>query len=121
MSKILAGLFEPHSDYKKLETDLESLGFGNSEYIVYVNDAQHNTQYLASVAVHDNEQVENAQNIFNQNSVVKTYLFENMTIQQAEYHNIKRFIDARSKAEIHNSPDVKIKSSTQGIDSELKF
>ncbi len=29
MSNILAGLFEPHSDYKKLEADLEGSGFEN--------------------------------------------------------------------------------------------
>ncbi|ASW74032.1 hypothetical protein IQ37_07380 [Chryseobacterium piperi] len=120
MSKILAGLFESHSDYKKLETDLESSGFENSDYIVYLND-HHNAQYLASVAVRDNDQTDNARNIFSQNSVLKTYLFENMSIEQADYHSLKKYIDARSRAEIHNSPNVKIKGSTNGMDSEVKF
>ncbi|MFC3161537.1 hypothetical protein ACFOEQ_26640 [Chryseobacterium arachidis] len=44
-----------------------------------------------------------------------------MEINQANYPNLKRFIDARNKAEIHNCPDVKIKTSTSGMDSEVKF
>lgn len=120
MPKILAGLFESHNDYKKLETDLESSGFGSSDYIVYINDSHQAPQYLASVAVDDNEKVDNAKNIFSRNAVVKTYLLDDMTIQQADYNSIKKFIDAKSKAEIHTSPELKIKGSTEGIDSEVK-
>lgn len=121
MSNILAGLFAHHSDYKKLEADLENSGFENSDYIVYLNNGSDTSQYLASVAVKDNNQTDGARNIFSQNSVLKTYLFENMGIGQANYDNIKRFIDARNRAEIHNSPDVKIKASSSGMDSEVKF
>ncbi|MDH6253300.1 lipopolysaccharide export LptBFGC system permease protein LptF [Chryseobacterium sp. H1D6B] len=121
MSNLLAGLFESHSDYKKLETDLENSGFGNSDYIVYIDDNSHNSQYMASVAVKDKDQIDNAKSIFGQNAVMKTYLFENMGIEQADYNNLKKYIDVQNKAEIHNSPDVKIKGSTNGIDSEVKF
>ncbi|MBB4805219.1 hypothetical protein HNP38_000491 [Chryseobacterium defluvii] len=121
MSNILAGLFGHHSDYKKLETDLESSGFENSDYIVYLDDNHHNSQYLASVAVKDQSQADNARSVFGLNSVLKTYFIENMSIEQAHYHNVKKFIDARSKAEIHDSPEVKIKASSNGIDSEVKF
>jgi len=51
MSSILAGLFGPHSDYKKLEKEIEGLGFLDSEYIVYLSDDHHNSQYLASVEI----------------------------------------------------------------------
>lgn len=121
MSNILAGLFEHHSDYKQLETDLESSGFGSSDYIVYLDDTHHYSQYMTSVCVKDKEQIENAKSIFNQNSVVKTYLFENVSIEQADFNTIKRLIDARNRAEIHNSPNVKIKASSHGMDSEVKF
>ncbi|WP_027378491.1 hypothetical protein [Chryseobacterium daeguense] len=121
MSNILAGLFEHHSDYKKLEADLENFGFQNSDYIVYLNDPVHNSKYMASVAVNDHSQADDAKSIFSQNSVLKTYLFENMSIDQADYAHLKRYIDARNKAEIHNSPDVRIKGSTSGMDSEVKF
>lgn len=121
MTNILAGLFEHHSDYKRLENDLETSGFENSDYIVYLMEGHNHSQYMASVEIKDNDQAETAKNIFNQNSVAKTYLFENMTISQASYANVKKYIDARSKAEIHNSPDVKKKTQHSGMDSEVKF
>jgi len=121
MSNILAGLFAHHSDYKKLEADLENSGFENSDYIVYLHSGSDTSQYLASVVVKDNNQTDGVRNIFNQNSVLKTYLLENMGIEEANYDNIKRFINARNRAEIHNSPDVKIKASSSGMDSEVKF
>lgn len=122
MSNILAGLFEHHSDYKKLEADLENIGFDSSDYIVYLDEHHTNAQYLASVSVKDNDQADSAKNIFSQNSALKTYLFENMSLEQAHYQKLKSYIDARSKAEIHNSPDVRIKGSSNGMDSaEVKF
>lgn len=120
MSNILAGLFEHHSDYKKLESDLENSGIPNSDYIVYLNSEANSPQYLASVAVKDANQTDSVRNIFTQNAVIKTYLFENMSIDQANYDTIKKYIDARNRAEIHNSPDIRIKTSTDGINSEVK-
>ncbi len=120
MSSILAGIFELHSDYKRLEQELETFGFKDSDYIVYLTENHHHSKYMASVEVKDNEQTKATQNIFHQNSVVKTYLFENMNIHQATYSNIKKYIDARSKAEIHSSPDVRIKMQHDGINSEVK-
>lgn len=121
MSSILAGLFERHSDYKRLENELETSGFKNSDYIVYITEDHHHSQYMASVEIKDNEQAQNAKNIFYQNSVLKTYVFENMSISEASYNTVKKYIDVRSKAEIHNSPDVKRKSQHTGMDSEVKF
>ena len=121
MSNILAGLFEHHNDYKKLEGDLEGSGFENADYIIYLNNETSNTQYLASVSVKDNGQTESARNIFSQNGVLKAYLFENMSPGELNYDTIKKYIDARSRAEIHNSPDIKIKTSSDGMNSEVKF
>ncbi|MET3037118.1 hypothetical protein ABXT08_13490 [Chryseobacterium sp. NRRL B-14859] len=121
MSNILAGLFEHSSDYKKLEDNLENSGFQNSDYIIYINNENHGNQFLASVAVKDSSQAEIARSIFTQNEVLKTYLFENMSIDQASYDTLKKYIDARNRAEIHNSPDIKIKTSSDGMNSEVKF
>jgi hypothetical protein len=71
--------------------------------------------------VKDSSQIDSAQSIFRQNAVIKTYLFENMSIDEANYDTIKKYIDARNKAEIHNSPDIKIKTSSDGMNSEVKF
>lgn len=120
MSSILAGIFAKHSDYKKLERELEDSGIQDSEYIVYLSDEHHNSQYMVSVELKEKELTEKARQVFNENSVLKTYLFDNMTIDQASYPTLKRLIDARSKAEIHSSPDVKIKTQHDGISSEVK-
>lgn len=106
---------------KKLEADLENSGFENSDYMVYLNGEDSNSQFLVSVALKSNEQTAHAQNIFLKNNVLKTYIFDNMGIKQSDYMTIKRLINARNKAEIHNAPDVKIKGSTAGMDSEVRF
>ncbi|WP_326983054.1 hypothetical protein VUJ46_00470 [Chryseobacterium sp. MYb264] len=121
MSKILAGLFDSNNDYKKLEADLENSGFADSEYIIYIDDSHSSSKYLASVAVKDSDQGDRAHGVFSQNKVLKTYSFDNISIDQADYQNIKKLIDARNRADIHNSPDVRIKGSTNGMDSEVKF
>ncbi|MCY0977370.1 hypothetical protein PGH12_00360 [Chryseobacterium wangxinyae] len=121
MSSILAGLFDHNGDYKRLENELENSGFGNSDYIVYLTEDHHHAQFLASVEIKDNEQSQKAHDVFQGNSVLKTYVFENMKISEASYSTVKKYIDARSKAEIHNSPDVKKKSQHTGMDSEVKF
>lgn len=120
MSNILAGLFEHRSDYKKLEADLEKSGFQSSDYIVYLNDSLDQSLYLVSVAVKDINQTDIAKTIFTQNAVHKTYLFENMSINEADYLSLKKCIDVQNKTEIHSSPDLKIRASSSGIDSEVK-
>lgn len=120
MSNILTGVFTHESDYKKLEADLEQSGFDNSDYIVYLLDDSHSPR-LVSVAVHDAVRTELAGSIFSSHGAVKTYLIDNMSIHQADYQTVKRFIDSHNRAEIHNSPDVKIKGATDGMDSEVKF
>ncbi|MCW3162795.1 hypothetical protein [Chryseobacterium oryctis] len=122
MSNILAGLFEHRSDYKKLETDLENSGFQSSDYIIYIQNNDSSPHYLASVSATNNEKIDSVKNIFSQNSALKIFLFENMSFEQTSYQQLKNYIDARSKAEIQNSPDLKIKVSNIGIDSaEVKI
>lgn len=120
MVNILAGLFEHQSDYKKLEEDLESSGFGNSDYIVYLNERSQYSPYFVTVEVKD-DQIANARDVFSQNTALKTYLLENMSLEQASYKDIKNYITIANKAEIHNSPNVRIKGSSSGMDSEVKF
>ncbi|MXS69830.1 hypothetical protein GSF70_01210 [Flavobacteriaceae bacterium W22] len=119
MSSILAGMFSHQNDYKKLELELESSGIRDSEYIVYLSE-DHNSQLLVSVEIKNRDLTEKIRHIFDQNQVLKTYLFENMSIKQASYSHLKKLIDARCKAEIHNSPNVRIKVQHDGITSEVK-
>ena len=121
MSRIITGVFQKHSDCKRLEIELEMAGFDNESYIVYITEDHHEVPYLTSVQIHDSEQEEKVKQVFGQNSVLRSYLFENMSISEATYSTIKQYIDAKNKTELHPSHDLKIKTATSGIDSEVKF
>lgn len=120
MLNIVVGVFNHQNNYKTLEQELENSGVDNHEYIVYLNEEHHNSPYLVSVEIKNEIRYESVKQIFDQNQVLKIYIFENMSISQASYSDIKKLIDARSKAEIHNSPDVRIKVQHDGINSEVK-
>lgn len=121
MSTIITGVFQRHSDYKRLEIELEMAGFDNADYIVYITEDHHESPYMTSVQILNQMQESNARRVFAENSVLKTYQFENMSISEASYPKLKKYIDAKNKSEIHPSPDFKFKSATEGMDSEVKF
>lgn len=120
MKNITTGLFENKSDYKKLEHDLESSGFNNSNYIIYLPNESDHGQYMISVEVNQHYQNDTLRDVFNENYVLKTFLFENMSLNEASYSNLKKLISARSKAEIHESLILKKKILHNTIDSEVK-
>ncbi|KQT18000.1 hypothetical protein ASG31_04485 [Chryseobacterium sp. Leaf404] len=121
MSTIITGVFQKHSDYKRLEIELEMAGFGDEDYIVYITEHHHDSPYIASVQISEYTQENLARKVFAENSVLKIYLFENMSISQASYATVKKYIDAKNKSEIHASPEFKFKGATEGMDSEVKF
>lgn len=121
MSSILTGIFENENNYKNFEKDLENSGIPKSQYIVYLND-NNKSAFAASVQVSDDAEAERASEIFNKNDVTKTHLFTGMTIQEASnYEELKKRIEVISLAEIPETPDVKIKGTDSGIDTQVKF
>jgi len=121
MSTIITGVFQRHSDYKRLEIELEMAGFDDKDYIVYITEDHHQSPYMTSVQITDHTQESIVRKVFAENSVLKTYLFENMSISEASYPTLKKYIDAKNRAEIHASPDFKYKGATEGMDSEVRF
>lgn len=121
MSRIITGVFQKHSDCKRLEIELEMAGFNNETYIVYITEDHHDVPYMTSVQIDDSEQEQRARKVFSENSVLNCYSFENMNIQDATYCTIKKYIDSKNKTELHPSHDLKFKSATAGMDSEVKF
>lgn len=121
MSTIITGVFQRHSDYKRLEIELEMAGFDNADYIVYITENHHDSPYMTSVQITNPEQEIEVRKVFAENSVLKTYHIENMSISQASYATVKKYIDAKNKTEIHASPDLRFKGATEGMDSEVKF
>ncbi|SKB74878.1 MULTISPECIES: hypothetical protein [Soonwooa] len=121
MASIITGLFNNHSNYKTLESDLENAGIDGSQYIVYLNNSS-DEHFSASVQVRDDAHADSVSEIFNKNDVNKTYLFNNMTIQEASnYEDLKKRIEVLAAAQIPNTPDINIKETDSGIDSQVKF
>lgn len=121
MASIYTGLFSISHEHKKLERDLEDSGFSDSDYVVFLNN-NGTSQYVASVSVKDQSQTQLASKIFERNRATKTFLFNDAEHKDLySYPTIKNWMDARSKAEIQETPSLRIKTSSSGIDSEVKF
>ena len=120
MSNIIAGLFNQNVEYKVLEADLENAGFSSQDYLIYINDD--NDHFMASVEV-NNENAKNAvDGIFAQNDVTNSYEIENWNIQDAKnYDALREHINVISRTEIKEAAPVDIKSTGDGLDTEVKF
>ncbi|WP_300674850.1 hypothetical protein [Soonwooa sp.] len=120
MASIITGLFNNHSNYKTLENDLENAGIENSQYIVYLNNSG-DEHFSASVQVRDDAHADSISEIFNRNDVNKTYLFNNMTIEEASnFEDLKKRISVLANAQVPTTPDVNIKGTSSGMDSQVK-
>lgn len=122
MSNIIAGLFNQNVEYKVLEADLENAGFSSQDYLIYINDDNDRDHFMASVEV-NNENAKNAvDEIFAQNDVTNSYEIENWNIQDAKnYDALREHINVISRTEIKEAAPVDIKSTGDGLDTEVKF
>lgn len=122
MSNIIAGLFNQNVEYKVLEADLENAGFSSQDYLIYINDDNDRDHFMASVEV-NNENAKNAvDGIFAQNDVTNSYEIENWNIQDAKnYDALREHINVISRTEIKEAAPVDIKSTGDGLDTEVKF
>lgn len=122
MSNIIAGLFNQNVEYKVLEADLENAGFSSQDYLIYINDDNDKDHFMASVEV-NNENAKNAvDGIFAQNDVTNSYEIENWNIQDAKnYDALREHINVISRTEIKEAAPVDIKSTGDGLDTEVKF
>lgn len=121
MSSILTGLFKSPSHYKNLEQDLENSGFEGYQFVIYKNPSNAE-EYAASVELDNDEHATRAEEVFNKQNVFKKFIFQDMNIIDAlDYEFIEHQIRIRTNIEVKEAPDVKIKTSSSGIDSELKF
>ena len=118
MCTIIAGYFAKENHYKTLENKLESAGFKDSDYTVYLNDSSEN--YLVSVKTNDETEINTAKNIFSENNAIRNYQFEGID-SDTSYENLKALIKERSKAEIPQKPHSHFKTNAEGIDSQVGF
>lgn len=120
MSNILIGIFRNQPNYKQIELDLESNGFSDNRYIVYL-DGESNEQYLVGTEVNDDVETAKAELVYHQNNMAKKYLLYNMDINEAtNYEEVKKRLRILANAEIQQAAGINIKSGSSGINSEVK-
>lgn len=120
MATMIVGLFTTPSDYKKIEQELEAVGFGNDEYIVFVVQNSAGNDFMLTVKVANSQQKENAIAVFNSNNVQNTYDFYNMSWEDATYATFKREIKERAKYEVKEIPNLHVKDPSHGMDDRIK-
>ncbi len=121
MPSILTGLFKSPSQYKNLEQDLENSGFEAYQYVIYKNPGNEG-EYAASVELDNDNQAVSAEEVFNKHNAIKKFVFQDMNIIDAlDYESIEHQIRIRTNIEIKDTPDIHIKTTSSGMDSEVKF
>lgn len=142
MASIITGLFKNQSQSKAIAQDLESKGFQDSDYIIYLHDEKiskevktsiwqsffkdktklEDESLVVSVKVKSPEQIEIVNEVFTKNNSIHQNYFENIKFRDAKSLNyLKRIVSLRAKSEIYNSPNMKHRESLTGINSEVLF
>lgn len=135
MNYTIVGLFPSQEDAKKVSESLEQSGIRNQDYIIYRTDkentieqkrnfweklfgtknpesiASENDKLITTVAIHNEEDLENVKKSFSQNEVVKIYEFQDMTLEEAKDLNyIKKIVELRAKSHIYAMPEISVSS-----------
>lgn len=142
MASIITGLFNNQSQSKAIAQDLESKGFQDSDYIIYLHDETiskevktsiwqsffkdktklEDESLVVSVKVKSPDQIENVKEVFTKNNSVHQNYFENIKFRDAKsLQYLKRIVSLRAKSEIYNSPNVNYRASLTGMNSEVLF
>lgn len=142
MASIITGLFKNQSQSKAIAQDLESKGFQDSDYIIYLHDEKiskevktsiwqsffkdktklEDESLVVSVKVKSPEQIEIVNEVFTKNNSIHQNYFENIKFRDAKsLYYLKRIVSLRAKSEIYNSPNMKHRESLTGINSEVLF
>lgn len=142
MASIITGLFNNQSQSKAIAQDLESKGFQDSDYIIYLHDETiskevktsiwqsffkdktklEDESLVVSVKVKSPDQIEDVKEVFTKNNSVHQNYFENIKFRDAKsLQYLKRIVSLRAKSEIYNSPNVNYRASLTGMNSEVLF
>lgn len=118
MSDIIAGYFANEKEHKHLSHLLQNAGFAHDNFILFIDE--NSDRYLAAVKVRDDEEKAKAEQVFSENGSSDVYFFKALP-DNVTYPEIKSLIESRAKADITDTPDVDIKTGSDGISSEVKF
>ena len=143
MTYTIVGLFASQNQSKTVSQSLESNGFKDSDYIVYVTDekkaekksiweklftidaheeAAVTDSLIVSVAINNKEEAELAKKIFTENNVVNIYELDNVAFEEAKNLDyVKKVVALKAKMLIYAMPEIKTSHSeiSTGINSEV--
>lgn len=142
MASIITGLFKSQSQSPQISAGLERAGFKDSEFIMYLHERRipkevktsiwnyffrDNTQVeeenlVVSVKVKTPEQVENVYKVWSENDVIQQNYYENVKFEAAKsLEYLKRIVALRARAQVYQTPEIRFKGKTSGINSEVAF
>lgn len=143
MTYTIVGLFASQNQSKAISQSLESNGFKDSDYIVYVTDekkvekksiwakiftedaheaAAVTDSLIVSVAINNKQEAELVKKIFTENKVVNIYELDNLPFEEAKHLDyVKKVVALKAKMLIYAMPEIKTSSSeiSTGINTEL--
>lgn len=142
MTTIITGLFHSQSQSGKISHDLESAGFRDSDYIMYLHDKTisrdvktslwqyffkerrelEDDSLVISVRVKNQESIDKVTKIFNDNFVLHQNLINNIRFEDAKsLEYLKRVVSLRAKASIFSVPEIRFRKGSKGISSDVAF
>ena len=142
MATIITGLFKSQNQSTKISDDLESAGFQDSNFIMYLHERPVSKEIKTSIwqsFFKDNIQLEDdslvvsvkiqkplekeiAGKIFNKNEAVHQNFIENVKFKDVHSLNyLRRIVSLRAKAAIYSSPEIRHRGAKSGINAEVFF
>ena len=142
MASIITGLFNSQDQSQAIGQDLENAGFQDSDFIIYLHDEKvskeiktsiwqyffkdktklEDDSLVVSVKVKTPEQIAEAKKVFKNHSCIHENYFENIKFSDARSLDyLKRIVSLRAKAAIYNSPNVKYRGQSAGMNAEVLF
>ena len=141
MASIITGLFKSQSQSKAIAQDLESAGFQDSDFIIYLHDEKvtkeiktsiwqyffkdktklEDDSLVVSVKVKTPEQIAMAKKVLANNGCIHQNYFENIKFTDLTLDYLKRIVSLRAKAAIYKSPQVNYRGQSTGINAEVLF
>ena len=146
MNYTVVGLFPNKKFTKEISEAIEQSGIKNEDYIIYKTNKNSskeekrnfwkkllglkNTQasaevesLITSVAVRNEEELNNIKKSFEKNDVVKIYEFQDMTIEEAKNLDyVKKVVALRAKSHIYAMPQISVSRGgiSEGMDTQVK-
>jgi hypothetical protein len=144
MSYTIVGLFPNQKYAKEISEGIEKTGIKNEDYIIYktqknktdksnfwkkllgIEKAPAKTEVeslITSVAIRNEEELNNIKKSFKKNDVVKIYEFQDMTLEEAKNLDyVKKIVEIRAKSQIYSMPQIPNSRGriSEGINTEVK-